>query len=358
MKTSSLLLILVVSICLSGGCSTVSSWFHRAPAPLAAPVVAPAGPAAAAVPPAVASADTAHAAALSRIAAGASVIHSLNGAQPPSALTSGVEGEAAGITALAGQPSPADAAAAAQRELIVKSGDLARISAQYVAQSGELSALNSRVAAAEQARDAALASAKSEQEASRAKYQAQFDQLAATANARVKAAQDEANNKVMANQVAWLNRTAASCAALAVAAIGLGAIFGGITALRTVGPFAALLGLAALMAFGLAQIVGQWWFKWAVLSASGIGVAGCAWWVWQHYELGTLAADLAKKSAAAQGVLQQVVPVLDTAYESADATAKTFLDDKVFAPLSAGMDKAGGDLKAVVHTVRADLAKA
>ena len=48
---------------------------------------------------------------------------------------------------------------------------------------------------------------------------------------------------------------------------------------------------------------------------------------------------------------KQAVPVLDAAYEEADAGVKAWLDEHVFARLSSAMGK---EQKAAVHEVRAE----
>lgn len=240
--------------------------------------------------------------------------------------------------------------AAVRLEMGQKASEIDQLKADKAASDNRVAELASQLAGV------SAAGLKERTEAA-AKLQSQFNSFSVEiekANQRTKEAKDEARNQVAREQVAWLNRTAAGCAAAAVAVVGLAAFFGGLAAIRAAAPFAALLLLASLTSFGLAQIVGAWWFKWAALSATGIGFGLCAWWAVKHYQLGTLQSDTKEKAAKLTGILHQTVPVLDEAYNKASADVKSFMDEHIFSQLNSRMDAA---TKAAVHEVRAEVAQ-
>lgn len=187
-----------------------------------------------------------------------------------------------------------------------------------------------------------------------AKLQRQFAEMSAritAANAARDAAKLEAANQVLADQVTWLNRTAVACSGLAVLSFGLAAAFGGIMAIRSVGPFSAIIGFAGLCAFGLAQIVGAWWFKWAILAIVAIILGICAWWVWRHHKRGTLAADAAAKLTKTKAAFAPVVKTLDEVYDEGEAGVRDLMDKLIFSRLSSRMNSSE---KATIHEVRAE----
>lgn len=181
-------------------------------------------------------------------------------------------------------------------------------------------------------------------EASR-KLQEHLDKM----TARIKAAEDEARNKVMIGQVESLNEWGAWLTGAGVLMLGIAGVFGGIAALRTVGPIAVLSVLAGLACFGLAQIVSQSWFKWAVLGVVGVGFAVCGWWVWKKHQAGVLKERLAQKADALTGTLKEIVPVLDEAYDGAEAQVKDLLDRTIFQRLKDAMTD---DQRALVKSIR------
>ena len=285
-----------------------------------------------------------------------------NQGNPDGAPRTKVEGELGVAEGRLGevQADPVELAAAAQRDLLVEQGRAAearsaydRAAADARGQAAELARAQQEAAQARLERDAARAQEKAAladferrlEENARANQRAR-DEL----EARHRRELDEAAQQVLREQVAWLNRAAAGCAALAVLSFGLAAMFGGLASLRLVGPFSAILGLGALVCFGLAQIVGQWWFKWAILAAVLAVLALVAWWVLKKQKEGTLKQKLEGRAASLQGLLTQVVPVLDKAYEGAEQSGKELLDRTIFQPLSSTMNR---DEKALVHQLRA-----
>lgn len=139
-----------------------------------------------------------------------------------------------------------------------------------------------------------------------------------------------------------------TCAGVLFAALfGLSAGFGGLAGVKKAWPFL----LLAFMSFGLAQIVSQPWFKWAILGATVIGLGGLAYWVWENNKTGKLKEAAEEKAAELKKFASQVVPILDQAYDEAGVEAKLILDSTVFEPLSSKM---GDHTKALIHRLRAE----
>jgi hypothetical protein len=187
-----------------------------------------------------------------------------------------------------------------------------------------------------------------------AKLQKQFDEmtkLITNANSATKKAQDAARDAIAKEQVMWLNRIGAACAAIAIVGTGLAAVFGGLTALRAVAPFSAIFIIGALSCFGFAQIVGQPWFKWTVLGSSIIITGIASWWVWAKYKTDTLKQEAEANAAQLKGVLTKVVPVLDRAYSDASQAGKELMDSSIFTPLNSEMENKD---KATVLQIKAE----
>lgn len=199
-----------------------------------------------------------------------------------------------------------------------------------------------------------LAQAKADGERERAESAARLQRVLDAQNDRIKKAEDEAKNKVRMAQVDALNKWGAGLAGAGVLALGLAGVFGGIAALRVAGPIALLAILSGMACFGMAQIVGQWWFMWAVLAAVAACAVIVAWWVIKKHKAGLLAEATKAKADKATSLLHSIIPVLDSAYDEVNETAKELLDKTVFSRLSSVMDK---DQKAEVHKIRADATK-
>ena len=269
-------------------------------------------------------------------------------------------------------PDPAELAAAAQRDLLVEQGRAAEARSAYdratkdaQGQAAEVARAQQEAAGARLERDtaraqekAALAGFQAELERNRAANQRALDDLRAAHQKEL----DDAHQQVLKDQVRWLNWAAAGCSALAVLSFGLAAAFGGLVALRAVAPFSAILGFSGLVAFGLAQVVGAWWFKWSVLGAVLVVLGVVIWWVLKKQKEGTLKADAEEKAARLTSALKTMVPVIDKVYDEGTTeltelsakgmkTVRDLLDTLVFQPLGNKMDK---DDKAVVHAIRAE----
>lgn len=279
-----------------------------------------------------------------RVAANIETARKANATQPESAAKNTIEGELAlGSNRLDVKADPAELLAGEQRARAIAEGRTEEARKLYAD-------------AAKQANEDAKARAKAEADlrvalAKQASDAEKYAKDLAAMKASYEQQIDSARNEVMKDQVKWLNRAAAACAAIALGAIGLSLAFGGIAAIRVVAPFALVVGVGALGCFGLAQIVGLWWFKWAVLTLA-LGVA--AWiavWTVKHYRQGNLKQEAESKAASYKNALSQIVPVLDKAYEDAESSTKTILDNLIFSKLSSLMDKKD---KSVVHSIRAD----
>lgn len=121
--------------------------------------------------------------------------------------------------------------------------------------------------------------------------------------------------------------------------------FGGLAGARAFWPFV----VGALICFGMAQLVSQWWYKWAVLGTLGLGAGGTIWWLFKiHFS--KVASEV--KASQYKEVLNEVVPALDNVIENADEKTKQFIEAHTTVPMRKLMSKSA---KAVVHTIRSEL---
>ena len=324
-------------------------WIGRTPAP---GPVAPTGPAthAATLTSAAGAAGEARSALAgasagrdARLAADVQAAGIALGAVPPRvgdarAAVSVAAGHLAGVA-----PDLAEAQALASAERSRASGDASGADAAILAlasqartDAAELAALRQRAAQAEAQRDAAQAALIREGE---------------QGAKRLSEALDKERRGVLAGQVAKLSWIGIACCAGAALAIGAGIALGGVAALRRVGPAAVALGVVGLGCLGAAQIIGARWFLPAVGIAGGGAVLWFAAWAYRHQRRGDLAQELAVRTGKVAAVAKTAVPVLDAAYEEADASVKAWLDAHIFARLSSAMGK---EEKAAVHEVRAE----
>lgn len=252
----------------------------------------------------------------SKLAASMEVVDRQNKAAPKSPQQIIIEAEITFSLRLLGSVavSPEDRAAAAERETLFAQGRADEARKLYADASAKADALNSQIAAANAQRDAALARASEEITKAAQALAAQQAQHLADMKAKdaahknaLDALRNEMNNQVMRDQVAWFNRIGAGCEGAAILIVGLCFAFGGLVALRKFGPIALFLGVAGLLCFGLAQIVGLWWFKWAVLSAVLVAVVWVGVFLYRHYRQGDLKAEVDARAAKIKGVLGDVV---------------------------------------------------
>lgn len=253
-------------------------------------------------------------------------------------------------------PDAVEMAEAAKRLLLIEQGKSSEARAAYDRanedarkQAGELAKLRHEYELAVKDRDTARAA----EHAAIAKYEQQMQDNKRELEAQIarmeqkqKDALDAAHNEFMREQARWLN----IAGFVFLAAFGVGIGFGGLPGLKNTFPFAIL----AVICFGLAQIVSQPWFKWAVLGSVGVGLSISLWWAYRKHQQGTLAESMSEKSQRLQAVLGQVIPVLDNAYENAESSTKELLRRTVFDTLSKKMDTAD---KALIHSIRAEVTK-
>lgn len=249
---------------------------------------------------------------------------------------------------------PEEVAAAANRRTLQLAGKLDEAHAAYNSANKQALDMASGIAAAraatEQAhkeRDAAIASeAKAREEyfalleANRAVNQKIIETITAEADKKVQ----DLRAAVWRQQALWLNIAGAACVVL----FGVLCWIGGLAGAKSAWPFA----VGGPLCWGLAQLVAEWWFKWAVFGvmAGGFVVGGI--WLWKHLKLGEAKVVAEAKTAKVTAVLHDIVPVLDEAAKSDPAT-KAVLDEHVFAPLG---DKMNDTEKQMVKQVRADVA--
>lgn len=247
-------------------------------------------------------------------------------------------------------PDPVEVAAAAERRALVEAGkaEEARQNAEAAAGQGRTDAARIREL------EATAATLTAKYDASVAAYAAQAEKNRLSNQKAIDDAVARANNVVLKDQVAKLNWFGFSCLAGAALIGALGVGLGGLVAAKRVVPLVVGLLLLGFGALGAAQIVGAWWFLWAVGAAILVVCGGFGIWAWRHYKARDLAAELAARSAKVAKVAQDTLPVLDTAYETATGEIKDWLDEHIFNRLSSVMDKS---TKATVHEIRATSAK-
>ena len=238
---------------------------------------------------------------------------------------------------------PVEAAAASARALLVEQGKTEEARQAYTdavrdgkAQAADLATLKEQAAEAFKAANAAEASEKATVEAYEAK-------IADNERANTEHLQ-RVEDSIKSAQVRNLNIAGGLCVVL----LALGVGFGGLAGLRMTYPF----GIMAAVLFGLAQVVGSLWFHYCVIGGLAIAVIAAAYYLWQRFEEGKTHAAVVAQNTQLTGVLHSVIPVLDSAYDTATSDVKQVLDDKVFTPLATSMDRSE---KAAVQTIRATI---
>jgi len=250
-----------------------------------------------------------------------------------------------GLSSLGVQPSDADKAAALERVNLIVTGQKDAAEKAYADAKKEseerlvtLASLQEQLAASKAEEAKAQIAAQAERESSAAKVQSAIDAMRQSYESQLQATRDAERTK----QVRYLNMGGL----VSLLVFGLAVGFGGLPGLKVGWIFA----LLSVVCFGLAQIVAQWWFMWAVLGACIAVLIALAVWAYIHYKQGNLKAAAEQKASAFEAMAQDIVPTLDGAYDAADAATKKVLDDTIFSKLSALMDKS---TKSLVHLVRA-----
>ena len=284
--------------------------------------------------------------ALSKASAAVAAAQVAGGQLAESNAAAAVNGELGVASANLPAPTDADRAEALARTNAALAGDLATARAGWDSARSEAERLRAELGAARLAAERERAESAARMDAREKEYAAKFAALTAAAQA----ARDEERNSVLRAQVAWLNRIGFICMAITIGALGIGLALGGIAALKRVGPLSVVSGVGAALCFGAAQIVGAWWFPWAVGLVVLAAIAWFSVWAWKHQKRGDLATELAARTAKVAAVARTAVPVLDSAYDSASTEVKAWLDEHVFSRLSSTMNR---DEKAAVHEIRA-----
>ena len=245
------------------------------------------------------------------------------------------DGRLDGVTA-----DPVEVAAAAQRALLVEQGKTLQAQQAY-----QDAVRDSKAEAADLATEETKAA-----EAYREQLEAEDKLATATAGYEKRVSDNEAANtkrlqavedSIRSAQVRDLNLGGGLCVAL----LALGVGFGGLAGLRMTYPF----GIVAAVLFGLAQVVGSLWFHYCLVGGLVVAVISAAYYLFSLWEAQKQHAATTAQLAQTTSVLHSVVPVLDTAYDSATPEVKQVLDDKVFTPLATTMDRSE---KALVETIR------
>ncbi|MFA5265249.1 MAG: hypothetical protein WC378_15610 [Opitutaceae bacterium] len=218
--------------------------------------------------------------------------------------------------------------AAATRDAAI--GEAASAAAELAAVQSEADASRSDLSAKITAKDAELAKQKTASEESIKRIQAAH----VAALAKIKAENTR-------SQQEWLNRFGVTFAALAVIAVLAGFFIGAAGRfLLASGVFA----LASPMCFGLSQIVGEPWFRWAVLGCIAVVVLIFLAVSWAHSE---------RKEQAA--IAETLVPTLDEAKAAATPEQQAVLQDTIFSRLSDAKTGMRPKVKASVHRIRANI---
>lgn len=250
---------------------------------------------------------------------------------------------------------PMEVAAAANRKMLIMAGKLEEARVAYSLANQQAVSLSDALAQSQAAtvkanadRDAAIAREQTaltahiaQLEANRIANQKVVDDIKAAADKKVL----EMRNSVWKQQALWLTIAGAASMLIFIALCWIGGLAGA----KSAWPFA----VGGPLCWGLAQLVAEAWFKWAAL---GVLLGGCVvggYWIWKHLKLGEAKAASDQQAAKVTAVLHDVVPVLDKAYENADAATKSVLDAHVFVPLDGHMNDTE---KQTVLQVRTDLA--
>jgi hypothetical protein len=151
---------------------------------------------------------------------------------------------------------------------------------------------------------------------------------------------EDLQNQALREQARWLTWSGVAL----LAAFGVSLLFGQLAAAVKTWPLA-LLGVGC---FGLAQLISHPWFLRSFIGLLIAALAYAAYYVYDRHKEGRLKRSLEKKA----DVLKQIVPVMDSAYESAEASVKDALDAKIFDRLSSIFSN---EQKATVHALRAEV---
>lgn len=279
----------------------------------------------------------------SSVSANIETARKANATQPETPASVTVESELnLASKKLATPPDPAELLAGEQRARAIAEGRADEARKLYAEAASQANADAKARSAAESALKAAL----EKQESDAKKYVSDLAALKLQHREELEAAR----NEVMKDQVRWLNRAGAACAVLAILTVGIPFWLGGLAVFKKALPLAILFGLGALGSFGLAQIVGLWYFKWCALAVcAGVAVITGV-WVWRHAKQGDLAEAAQNKADSLKSALGPIVSTFDDLYDNADEKLKASLDS-AFSKIKNMMT---ADARATVHQIRAE----
>lgn len=176
-----------------------------------------------------------------------------------------------------------------------------------------------------------------EARAKEVKAQEEYKKLAEKKDKEYKDKINKMNDAETKKQV-WILRI---IGIICVIAFGLTAYYGGKPAFLSI---SAPLGVLGCVCLGLAQIIAQWWFKYAVGGVCLIILGLCVYALIKYIKEKQAYNNIKEISKA-------VVPVLDELYENSTDEEKKLLDEKIFSKLSSKMNQ---DTKDMIHLVRAN----
>ena len=250
------------------------------------------------------------------------------------------------------RPDDAELTAAHDRAALVRNGQLEEAAAATRAARADAAKFSAQLDASRAAYDAAI----KERDAARAAEVKAVRSIAA-AQEKARVEEDARLRKLAAaeqqSQALWLRIAAILC----VLGVVIGGVLGKLDGLKATAP----LGAGAVALLGLAQLVSQTWFKYAigVMLLAALVVYAIHLYK-KHQALAAADAATAEATTAAQEAqveleaanetIESIVPVLDTAYDNADAAQKTILDSTIFTPLGTAMN---AESRQIIRDIRA-----
>jgi hypothetical protein len=232
----------------------------------------------------------------------------------------GTDGELkTGVAQLTSVPADAQVLSdGAVRRIAVLNSTVAEAKAKYTDEVKKAEELSRRLVDVEKEKAVALAErdaardaerkAIAEEQAAARKAQVAYDK----AIADYKKEADKKRQHEMQTQVLWCRLAGFAC--LGVFLVGTG--FGKIEGAKLTWPFS----IFCLVLLGLAQLISQPWFKYAIAGAVVIAVGCEAIVLIRAHKKGQLAEEVRKQADSANATLKAVVPVLDDAYEKGTET--------------------------------------
>lgn len=248
---------------------------------------------------------------------------------------------------------PVEQAAAASRRALIEAGKASEARAAYDKANAQAQGYAAELITAKAAekdaantRDAAISAEGKTVETTNA----QLAQNQKDNQAQIDKAKKDAIAGVTHQQATWLNILGAAALVAFGVSVWVASMSGNVIAgAKSAWPFAVF----SVICFGLAQIVSQPWFVYAVLGSLVVASGLAVWWAVKQHQIALAKTAAEQKAATVASALQHVVPVLDTAYTAATPEVKQVMDTTIFDKLNVNMDAAD---KATIHDVRSTLA--